>query len=187
MRIRIIGGERKGKKLRPIQGKRLRPTSGRLRETIFNVIAERVPGARVLDMFAGTGALGIEALSRGAEFCVFMDINVRSLSLIGKNVHDCGFEERTKIIKWNARKNLDRVKNASPPFDLAFLDPPYGRDLLNPALSNLGRSLCLSRHAIVIAEHLKNEPISELSAYFEAVDERRYGKTVISFMKAILP
>ncbi|VEN73655.1 16S rRNA (Guanine(966)-N(2))-methyltransferase RsmD [Candidatus Desulfarcum epimagneticum] len=183
MGIRIIGGRRKGKKLRPVPGGYIRPTSNRLRETIFNVIADWVPGAAALDMFAGTGALGIEALSRGARLCVFIDQDPRSLDLVRENLRSCGFEKEARLIRLDIARRLSRVKNASPAFDLVFMDPPYERDRVNPALTSLAESRCLAPDAIVVVEHSPAEPIWEESPDFEVFKSKRQGRNVASFLR----
>jgi len=131
MGLRIIAGEFKGKKLTSVRGKTIRPTADRTRESMFNILSHRIPGTIVLDLFAGTGALGIEALSRGAESAVFVDNSRGSLSVIRRNVESCALDDRVNIIKWNIEKNLNCLKAVKPGFDLVFIDPPYHRNLLN--------------------------------------------------------
>ncbi|MEA3429150.1 MAG: RsmD family RNA methyltransferase [Thermodesulfobacteriota bacterium] len=109
--MRVISGNLKGKKLYSVLGKTVRPTSDRLRETIFNILAFHVKQAIVLDMFSGTGALGIEALSRGAESAVFIDIHNKALSVIKRNIKACKLENKTKVIKWDIIKNLNCIKS----------------------------------------------------------------------------
>jgi 16S rRNA (guanine966-N2)-methyltransferase len=183
MRMRIIGGDRRGKKLRSVPGGHIRPTSNRLRETIFNVIAGRVPDAVALDMFAGTGALGIEALSRGARLCVFIDKDPRSIDLIRENVRSCGFEKQAQLIRLDIARHLSRVKKVFPACDLVFMDPPYERDFVNPALASLAESRCLAPGAVVVAEHSPAEPIREDSADFEILKSKRQGRNVASFFR----
>lgn len=182
MGIRIIAGERKGKKLLPIPGNNIRPTPDRLRETIFNILSRQIRGARVLDLFSGSGALGIEALSRGALRCVFIDNDDKSLALIRANLESCGFEARADMIKWDIEKNLDCVRRASPAFNLAFMDPPYDRGFVGPALWNMAKSRCLDKEARVVAEHSVKEPIPETDPYFQVTRSKRYKKTVVSFL-----
>ena len=182
MGIRIIGGERKGKKLLPIPGNSIRPTPDRLRETIFNILSRQVCGAFVLDLFSGSGALGIEALSRGARKCVFIDNDEKSLGLIRANLKSCGFEERAEVITWDIAKNLDCIQQSSPAFSLAFMDPPYDQGFVGRALSNMAKSLCLDPEARVVVEHSLKEPIASADPYFQVMRSKRYGKTIVSFL-----
>jgi len=153
-----------------------------LRETIFNILSRQIRGARVLDLFSGSGALGIEALSRGALRCVFIDNDETSLALIRANLESCGFQTRADIIRWDIAKNLDCVRQVSPTFNLAFMDPPYDRGFVGPALCNMAKSLCLDKEARVVAEHSVKEPISEIDPYFYVTRSKRYKKTVVSFL-----
>src|SRR5262245_32225830 len=121
--MRIIAGTLKSRRLASPDFEGLRPTSDRLRETLFNVIASRIPGANVLDGFAGTGALGIEAISRGAAHVTFVDDDRRAVALIGENVRRCGVAERCVIIRGRLIEVSPRLETA--PFDLILLDPPY--------------------------------------------------------------
>ena len=121
--MRVIAGAFKGRRLKSPAWDGLRPTSDRLRETLFNVLAPRIEGARVLDLFAGTGAVGIEALSRGAAHVTFVDRDPRALALIAENLRGCGIADRYAIIRANAATL--RSSPAESPYDLIVLDPPY--------------------------------------------------------------
>jgi 16S rRNA (guanine966-N2)-methyltransferase len=182
MGLRIISGRFKGKKLHSVPGITIRPTADRLRESIFNILYRRVLDATVLDLFAGTGALGIEALSRGAESAVFVDNNPKALSVIQRNISSCSFDKQTKIIKWDIKKNLNCLKLKAPAFDLVFMDPPYHRGMVTPALLNLKRSGSLKKGARIVVEHSPLEPIPAPVFMFEIADQRKYGKTLVSFL-----
>ena len=182
MTIRIIGGELKGRKLVTIPGIETRPTADRVREAIFNILGTRVREALVLDLFAGTGAMGIEALSRGAESAVFADNDKTALKALTRNIKRCSLESRANIIKWNLLKNLSFVHSFPAAFTLVFLDPPYNKDLIQPTLSNLVKSRCLQEGARIVIEHSDREPISSKDQNFEISDQRRYGKTLVSFL-----
>jgi 16S rRNA (guanine966-N2)-methyltransferase len=182
MSLRVIGGDLKGKRLHTIPGKIIRPTADRLRESIFNILAFCVRGKVVLDLFAGTGALGIEALSRGAVFSTFIDQHKEAISVISRNINTCGLEGRTRIIKWNAIRNLNCIQSIHPAFNLVFMDPPYNENFLRPVLSNLYRSNCLEKGAVIIVEHSHLEPIPNDFRELAISDQRRYGKTLVSFL-----
>lgn len=183
MGLRIIGGELKGKKLYTIPGTLIRPTSDRLRESIFNILSNLVKKAVVLDLFAGTGALGIETLSRGAESAVFIDDSKAALSVVERNIQSCAVDNRSQIIKWNIVKNLNRIKAVDSKFNLVFMDPPYNKGLIKPTLINLHDSGSLGRDACIIVEHTPFEPVPGACKQFELTDQRKYGKKLISFMK----
>ncbi|MDL1967167.1 MAG: 16S rRNA (guanine(966)-N(2))-methyltransferase RsmD [Deltaproteobacteria bacterium] len=181
--MRIIGGELKGKKLYTIPGTLIRPTADRLRESIFNILSCLVKGTVVLDLFAGTGALGIEALSRGAEFAVFIDNNKKALSVVERNIQSCAVDNRFKIIRGNIVKNLNCIKSMGLKFDLVFMDPPYNKGFIEPTLINLHDSGSLGKDVCIIVEHTPFEPVLEDCRQFELADQRKYGKTLISFIK----
>ncbi|MBL7179494.1 MAG: 16S rRNA (guanine(966)-N(2))-methyltransferase RsmD [Pseudomonadota bacterium] len=186
MGLRIIGGSLRGKKLHAVRGIMVRPTADRLRESLFNIISARVQEAVVLDLFAGTGALGIEAISRGAESAVFIDNHQQALSAITLNIKSCAFGERTKIIKWDISKSLNCIKSSIPAFNLVFMDPPYGQNIIKPALFNLYRSNSLERGAYIVIEHTASEPIPADLGQFEIDDQRKYGKTLVSFLNYVV-
>lgn len=183
MSLRIIGGELKGKRLATVRGTTTRPTADRLRETIFNILYTRVRKTVVLDLFAGTGAMGIEALSRGAEYAALVDNNRNAYSVIKKNIISCSLENKTAIIKRNVLKKLDLINSIRPWFDLVFMDPPYNRNLIKPALKNLDKSRLLKKEASIIIEHSDSDILPEKIDHFTTVDQRRYGKTMITFFK----
>jgi 16S rRNA (guanine966-N2)-methyltransferase len=182
MTIRIIGGELKGRKLATVRGIKTRPTADRVRESIFNILGDSVRGARVLDLYAGTGAMGIEALSRGAESVLFADDHRAALAAIEKNIKTCSLQSRADMIKWNILNNLNIIRSHRPAFNLVFLDPPYNKNLIQPTLSNLAISRCLEDGSRLTLEHSPREPIPENLPGFKIFDQRRYGKTLVSFL-----
>lgn len=183
MGLRIIGGELKGKKLVSVRGTAVRPTADRLRESIFNIIFSCVQGAVVLDLFAGTGTYGIEALSRGAEFAVFIDNNSAALSAIKNNITSCAYDNKARVINWDIRKNLNCLKSISyNRFNLVFLDPPYNQSMVGLALRHLGNSHSMTKEVIVVVEHSCHEAIPKERFAFEIKDQRKYGKTLVSFL-----
>lgn len=186
MGLRIIGGELRGKKLYTIPGTLIRPTADRLRESIFNILSNLVKEAVVLDLFAGTGALGIEALSRGAESAVFIDNSKAALSVVERNIQSCAVDNRSQIIRWNIVKNLNCIRSIGSKFDLVFMDPPYNKGLIKPTLINLHDSGSLGNEACLVVEHNYIEPIPEACERFELADQRKYGKKLISFMRYVV-
>jgi len=187
MTIRIIGGSLKKRKLSTLSGKDIRPTADRLRESIFNIISPFVMNAVMLDLFAGTGALGIEALSRGASFCLFIDNNKNALDIIKKNLALCRFEKKTMIRKWDIIKNLDCLLSIPSKFDLVFMDPPYHQNMIHPALDLLQGTQKLKNGATIVVEHAMPEAMPEDLLCFQVIDQRHYGKTTVSILKYTTP
>ena len=182
--MRIEAGAHKGTKLAVPEGSDVRPTSDRARQAIFNMLIHRfdaVEGARVLDAFAGSGALGLEALSRGAAHLVAMELARPALDTLKRNITACHENARTLVFACNA---LDPPK-AQPryaPCSLVFLDPPYGKGLIVPALVALERAGWIAPGALVVAEMAVREDVSALAEY-AVEDERRYGKARIVFLR----
>ena len=186
MAMRIIGGNLKGKRLSSIRGSRIRPTADRIRESIFNILSDRVQGTTVLDLFSGTGALGIEALSRGAAFAVLIDKYINAVRLIEKNVRACALEKEVKVIQWDITKNLKCIGGFRQTFELVFMDPPYGQMTLAKTLMNLDRSHSLKKGALLVIEHAQIEPLDLELGRFTVTDQRKYGKTLVSFLTYVL-
>ncbi len=185
MAIRIIAGALKRRKLQTLPGKNIRPTSDRLRESIFNILSTQVSDAVVLDLFSGTGAMGIEALSRGAKFCVFIDKNKNALDLVRKNSAHCGLENCTLILGWDLARNLDCLKTLGKNFDLVFMDPPYHQAMVHPALIHLHTSAMLKNGARIVIEHGSREIVPDEITGYEKSDQRQYGKTTVSILTYI--
>lgn len=183
MTLRIIAGALRGRRLATVPGLRTRPTADRTRESIFNILGNRVLNAQVLDLFAGTGAYGIEALSRGAAAAVFVEIARQALKVLHGNVAACGLEALTRVIRWDAGRDLSGVAAGFGPFDLVFMDPPYHAGLVAPALQHLAAARCLAPNATIVVEHDDQEPVTAAAPYI-LDDRRRYGKTVVSFLAA---
>jgi 16S rRNA (guanine966-N2)-methyltransferase len=184
--LRVIGGRQKGRKLHRFEGTGIRPTADRLREAIFNILHDRVPETFVLDLFAGTGALGIEAISRGAAFAVFVDHRTEATTLIRRNLSACGMSDRSRVVKWQIDRNLDCLKPYRNQFDLVFMDPPYDGRLVHPALANLKKSGVIGDGAWVVVEHAVSEPPLPRRPDLVLFDQRRYGKTLVSILTHVL-
>jgi 16S rRNA (guanine966-N2)-methyltransferase len=151
--LRIIAGELKGRRLKAPDWEGVRPTSDKLREALFNVLARDIAGARVLDAYAGTGAVGIEALSRGASHVTFVERDRRAAALIEENLHHCGVKERYAIIRVDFARAEQRLETGE--LDILFLDPPYGATEMHAALAVAAR---LARAGTqVIVEHAKRD------------------------------
>lgn len=184
--MRIIGGVFRGRKLRSAAGSNIRPTADRTREAIFNILAPRVRGSNVLDLFAGTGAFGIEALSRGADSAFFIDRYRESISVLRRNLKAISLESRSNVLQWNIANNLDCLRTHQTPFNLVFLDPPYNKNLIISTLSNLHNSRSVERGACVVIEHSQQESVAFDERIFKQFDQRKYGKTLVSFLNYML-
>ncbi|MBW2513087.1 MAG: 16S rRNA (guanine(966)-N(2))-methyltransferase RsmD [Deltaproteobacteria bacterium] len=181
--MRIISGTLRGKKLHPFHGKGIRPTSDRTREAMFNILShETVSSAVVLDLFSGSGALGIESLSRGADTATFIDREPAAISLLKKNLRSCRLEERSRVISWDIERNLNCLRSHGRRYNLIFLDPPYHRDLVLPALRHLKKSQSMKPGACLVLEHGNADQLPLPLADFNLLDQRRYGKTLVSFL-----
>jgi 16S rRNA (guanine966-N2)-methyltransferase len=181
--LRIIGGSLKKKNLLSVPGMATRPTSDRLRENVFNIISRHVRESVVLDLFAGTGALGLEALSRGAEFSAFVEYQKEALAVIRKNIESCRFTDVTLVYPWDIEKNLACLANPHRLFDLVFMDPPYGMDLIPKTLVHLADARCLADRALIVAEHGSQESVLPLAPGFTVTDLRKYGKSSVTFLE----
>jgi 16S rRNA (guanine966-N2)-methyltransferase len=159
----------------------IRPTTDRVREALFSIIASEVPGARVLDLFAGTGALGLEALSRGAEYAVFVDSHPQSIRLIQANVALCRVQNRIRIIQSPIQNAICRLTLESERFHLIFMDPPYGKGSVSQTIP-LVAELAIPG-AIAIAEHHVRDSLTLNCNQWSLTEERRYGDTALSFFE----
>ncbi len=186
MALRIIAGELKGRKLRSVRGNKTRPTANRIREAIFNILASQIQESMVLDLFAGTGAFGIEALSRGAESVVFVDVDNDSISVLQENIKSLSLDSLSKIFRWDLTRNLNCLASLRPAFNLIFMDPPYNKNMIEPTLFNLHRSQSMGYGARIVVEHSYLEPVVKNQLPFEISDQRRYGKTLVSFLNYVV-
>lgn len=181
--MRIVGGEFRGRPLATPRSSAIRPTTDRTREALFNVLAHRfadhLQRARVLDLFAGTGALGLEALSRGAATCLFIEESAEGRGLIRDNVEAFGWQGRTKIFRRDATQLGD--VGTIQPFGLLFADPPYGKGLGEQALQSALAGGWLLPKALCIVEEAAAASFAS-PAGFSLIDERRYGETTIRIL-----
>jgi 16S rRNA (guanine966-N2)-methyltransferase len=139
----------------------------------------------VLDLFAGTGAFGIEALSRGADFALFIDNGLEALGVLNRNIQSCRLADRSRVLRWDAAGNLNCLAEGERKFDLVFLDPPYGAGMIAPALRHLADARCLADKARIVVEHASAEAV-EQTPPLHLQDQRRYGKTLVSFLTCVL-
>lgn len=179
--MRIVAGSHRGRRLEAPADERIRPTSDRIRESLFNMLDHRLggfSGKRVLDGFAGTGALGFEALSRGAAFALFVDKDRDSLALARRNAATLGLADKADF----RLADLTRPPPVARQFDLVLLDPPYGHGLASAALAALAAAGCLAPDALAVIEADRAQP-ETLPAGFTVMDSRDYGRTRITLAR----
>lgn len=172
--MRVITGSARGRRLREPEGRDIRPTTGQVKEAIFNIVQFDVEGRRVLDLFGGTGQLGIEAASRGAGGVVILDSDSKAVRLIRENVALCGLE--IKVLQAEAMSYLSRGER----FDLVLIDPPYDSDLAGEALKIIKEFDILSEGGIIICETRRQTPLPELGAPYFKGREYNYGKVKLT-------
>ena len=170
--MRVITGTARGRRLKELEGRETRPTTDKVKESIFSIIQFDIEGRRVLDLFAGTGQLGIEALSRGAESCVFVDSRSDAVELVRQNLELCGLADRARVKKGDALAYL----RSGEKFDLIFLDPPYGSDLLDQAMETITRFDICRGHGIIVAESAADHILPTVQEPYSLYREYRYGK-----------
>lgn len=180
--VRIIAGDARGRRIEVPAGA-TRPTADRVREAIFNVLGQRFAGERVLDLYAGSGAMGFEALSRGAGRATFVDLAKEATRACEKNARTLGWEERVEVRRGDAVRMLGRLEEAGRRFDLAFVDPPYpvGPE---PALHALGDSRLLEPGGVVVVEHESRWRSEDRYGILTRTDRRRFGATSITWFEA---
>ncbi len=178
--MRIIAGEFKGRRLAAVKG-HIRPTSDKVREAIFNILGPAVLEARVLDLFAGTGALTLEALSRGAREAVLVEDQGAALGVLRRNLAALGLEDRTRVMPMPVQGALRKLAAQEEQFTLVFLDPPYERGLALETLATLQGSGLLFPEAKVVAEHSYRETLPEQVGRLKLSQGRRYGDTQVAF------
>lgn len=187
--MRVIGGIFKGRKLKSFKGRAIRPTSDMVREAVFSILGSvqgfEFTGSKALDLFAGTGAMGIEAMSRGGKFAVFVDDSKESTALISKNLEACGIEASATIVKKDALSAISHFSRQGEKFDLVFIDPPYVGTLLADAMNAITSAGILNDKAVVVAETSKRTPLKEAPSGLQTLVEKRYGDTLIYIFSLI--
>lgn len=181
--MRVIGGSLRGRRLRSPEGEGTRPTADRVREALFSIIAREVSGADVLDAYAGTGAVGIEALSRGARTALFVESRRAVCTLLARNVEDLGLEERSRVVAEPFARAAVRLGEEGAAFDIVFLDPPYGPVELPSALGWIASKRLLRTGGVLVAEHDTRLALPEREGALAIVRRYRYGGTTLSLFR----
>lgn len=178
--MRIITGTAKGRKIKAPEGMETRPTSDRVKESIFNIIQDNIYGSKVLDLFAGTGNLGLECISRGSENCTFVEKSSTTFSILIENVKYLNFQGKCMCMSKDAFFALDSFKNIKK-FDLIFLDPPYGKSLIEKSIMKINELDLLEDGGIIISEYDINDMIPENIEAIQIYRTEKYGRTKVSF------
>jgi len=180
--MRIISGELKTRSIKAPKGQEFRPTTDRVKENVFNILGERTRGANVMDLYAGSGSLGIEALSRGAKRALFIDNSKEAAEVIKKNLEDLNIDNKADVIKGDAVNELRRLVEGGFIFDLIFLDPPYNIEVvkLRDIFTLLAK--CFSSSGLIVFES-GTDLSDSLVASIKEIDKREYGSTKIYFLK----
>lgn len=182
--MRVIAGEFKGQRLKVPRGRRTRPTSDQVRTACLDTLAPWLPGARFLDLFAGAGAVGIEALSRGAAECVFVETDRAALTALSENLSRLGLARRARVLSRDALGAVEALKREGVRFDVIFLDPPYGRPLAHDTLARLADGALLAPSALVVVQHFTKAPLPGEIGRLAAFKHRRFGETTLTFFRA---
>lgn len=189
-KVRISGGTAKGRKILYKKAsfsardeERLRPTSSKVREAIFDILRERIEGATFVDLYAGTGGVGMEALSRGAECVVFVETNLLRRRIIEQLIKEFGFKDRAKVIRSRAYDFIEREAKKKSSFDIIFLDPPYQSEEIMNVLPLIGRTGVLKEGGLIIAEHFSKKILPDKINGLIMVRSYRYGDTSLTLYK----
>lgn len=183
--MRIIGGSAGGRTLRAPSGAHTRPTSDRVREALFSILGPPPPDALVLDLFAGSGGLGLEAVSRGAKRAHFVEQNNAALQTLRQNIKSLGFADSTEVHRADALRHLTRLLGNTMRFHWIFIDPPYASSLAEDSLQVLAGGELLSEGGQIVVEHDRRSPPDEVYGSLVRSDSRRYGDTCMSFYERI--
>lgn len=178
--MRVISGSARGRRLKELPGMDTRPTTDQVKESVFNIIQFDVEGRRVLDLFAGTGQLGIEALSRGAAHATFVDLAPAAAKIVRENIELTRFGDAAKVVQSDWRGFLSSCREK---FDLIFLDPPYKTDMLEDAMLTIAAIDILSEHGIMICESPLDKQLPDLAEPYEKGKEYRYGKIKVTLYR----
>ncbi len=180
--MRIISGTSKGRKLVTPKRYSIRPTSDRVKESLFNILGSETEGKVVLDLFAGTGNLGIEALSRGAKRVIFVEKGRQALRLIQTNLNQFGLADRSEILPKDANRAIGILKQRGECFDLILMDPPYEKGLIQRTLMKLSTHPIYHGDSILVIEHNRREPLPGILEGWHLVRQQKIGDTLLSFL-----
>lgn len=181
--MRIIAGSRRGRRLVAWEEAGIRPMRDFVRSALFNILTDLVPQAWFLDLFCGTGSVGLEALSRGAREAVFVDRSEAACAIVGRNLAELGFTEQAKVVTAGFAEGIEGLARRGRAFDLVFVGPPYDRGLEAAALDQLGDGRILAVDAVVVSEGRKGTPFAECHGRLSRIESRIYGDNVLVFYR----
>ena len=179
--MRVIGGTAKGRRVKSFKGQSLRPTADRVKEALFNILPHDLSGWKVLDLFAGTGNLTFEALSRGAEQACLVDVSREAAKMIRKNIEALGFSRSARVLGIPVLRAIHVLAGRGDKFDLILVDPPYDKGWVERVLRSLAQEELLEEDGILVVEHSAREGVKESYGSMVLQDQRRYGGTCLSF------
>lgn len=181
--MRVISGTCKGRSLKTVPGLTTRPTTDKVKESIFNIIGPFFTGGQGLDLYAGSGGLGIEAISRGIERMVFVDQNPKAIEIVKLNLQTCRFDEKAEVYRNDAKRALKALVKRDIIFKLIFLDPPYSKQRIEEEITFIAKNELLSPEGVIVAEHDASVYLEQKIEQLTCVRRERYGDTGISLYK----
>jgi len=182
--MRVIAGTQKGRRLHGPQGPGLRPTADRVKEALFSILGNRIVGARFLDLYAGTGSIGIEALSRGARRVTFVESNPAALRVLRTNVAQCKLDASAEIQTCPAGAFLRRLAKTADQYDIIFADPPYQPEHLAELWPTLAETVVVAPDALIVLEHSSKSAVPPAHGRLNLLRQYRYGDTTLSVFEA---
>jgi 16S rRNA (guanine(966)-N(2))-methyltransferase RsmD len=185
--VRVIAGTLKGRRLVTPRGPHTRPTADQVRIAMMDALAPWLAGARVLDLFAGAGGVGLEALSRGAAHATFVERDPRAIAALRQNVEALGVAADARVVRGDVDREIGRLAAAGERFDIVFLDPPYEAGLTETTLLRLADAAVVPPGAIVVAQHFTKQAPARTIGPLHAFRTRRFGETTLTFYRAELP
>lgn len=181
--MRIITGTAKGRVIIAPEGQDTRPTSDRVKESLFNIISKKIYSARVLDLFSGTGNLGLESISRGAEACTFVEKNNNTYKILSMNIEKLGFISNSELYKGDAFDVLETLRKNNRKYDIIFLDPPYSMGLVEKSIKRISELMLLDKNGIIISECDEKDSVPESIYNIKIYRVEKYGRTKIYFWR----
>jgi 16S rRNA (guanine966-N2)-methyltransferase len=188
--MRVIAGIYKGRRLKTLEGLSVRPTSDRMRETLFNILSPRIEGASFADICAGSGAIGVEALSRGAERVTFIESSLKAARIISENLRNCGIRrEDYSVINRDVIRALKNLASEKTQFDIIYFDPPYDSDIYAPVMWQIAKNDLLAEDGVVIVEHRRQTPLLPNYDQLRPYRQVAQGESLLTFfgVEAVAP
>ncbi len=181
--MRVISGLCKGRPLKAVPGVGTRPTTDKVKESIFNIIGPFFEGGQGLDLYAGSGGLGVEALSRGIDQMIFVDQSYKAIEVVQQNLKSCHFEEKAEVYRNEAKRALKAVAKREMKFSVIFLDPPYAKQRLKDELIFISENDLLSNQGVIVVEHDASVKLNQMIGSLTCYRQEKYGDTAISIYK----